>query len=106
MSVALADVAITFGRNEHGVPLSNAQWQTFKDCILGAVKRSNGDVWACNDGVGQWQGESEGNCVVTATVPAGEVATLRCLVKGIGQGFNQDAIAFLVGRTELIYSEL
>jgi len=99
----MADIAISIGRNIGNEPMHYTRWAQFQaDLFYDVNVFAHGTVYAANLGRGQWDGNFEDNYVLTATVPDEHVDALRERLKLIRDDYQQEAIALLVGITELL----
>lgn len=108
----MQQITITIGRGQEGAErlLSAERWQEFKDDVLDLVEWAGYDIVVNSDGTGSWTDDdgvtySEQNHVWVALVPETmEIAqeAWRNLLASLARKYDQDAIAFGHGDSELI----
>ncbi len=95
------DGAISIGRNIGNAPMDDNRWKRFIYEIEGAVLLAGGKVYATATGEGEWEGVAEDNAVVTFG-NVREIAALKGHLRFLAQDFDQDAIALVLGQSELV----
>jgi hypothetical protein len=107
-------LTFTIGRNIGMSPMSEVLWATFTDRVHETLVRFVADYDATVEehyGKGMWQGIEEESYKVTALIDpdllhnphrAPWLRDLTASVAAIAYGYGQDAVAFTIGRSELI----
>jgi hypothetical protein len=99
-------ISITVGRGGGERQLDIRTWRQFKRDVRAAVKNLDFDITVANQGQGSWEGITEQNYHVQGIRPVdldgSERAETEHRVRLLAKQYEQDAIAWSVGRSELI----
>lgn len=105
-------ISVTIGRrdNVNGLELSDHEWAAFKSCTVDLVAQGIGcTVVVQNEGLGEWEGVSEGNFVVIGIRDEAftdrDKRDVRHLLSVFARLNDQDSIALSFGTSELVEAE-
>lgn len=107
-------ITVTIGRVKHTTkqPMTDAEWANFKGEVVANVSAFAHDYGLVHaqgyDGNGQYDGYAEESYHVTAVTDRGFVninlVPLRRRLIELAKEYDQDAIAFSVGQSSLLFS--
>jgi hypothetical protein len=97
------DGAITIGRGAGARMLADQDWSQFCLVTVELVSSCTSAIYVRNRGIGQWDSHAEENFVVVfGGLTSGDHVPLRLDLRRIARLFDQEAIALLLGDSELI----
>ena len=96
-------VTITIGRNFGDVPMTASRWAGFKNDIQTVLDNHYATVYVnAAAGRGTWEGVEEENATWVAGLDAAFVPKVRERLSYLADVYEQDAIAYTVGTTDLV----
>ncbi len=99
----MLDGAITIGRGAGNRRLSDLAWAEFRQVVVGLAGSYARAIHVRNRGLGQWDDQAEENFVVIFSGMHNSHSTaLRPDLGQTAHQYDQDAIALLLGTSELI----
>ncbi len=94
---------VTIGRHVGEEPMAQARWSAFRAQVFVAVRAASSAVYYVTEvGRGGWEGTPEEAYTVVFEPVADRQDALRDDLRGLRALYDQDAIAYTVGRTELL----
>jgi hypothetical protein len=97
------DGAITIGRGVGARALADRAWSRFRQITARLAGSYTRAIYVQNQGRGPWDGGTEENFVVTfGGLADRDRDALQLHLRRLAHRFNQDAIALLLGKSELV----
>lgn len=98
----LKTVSVTLGRNVAGVPVSVDEWKRRERSLEAVVRFYAETVHTVAEGLGEWDGQREESFIIVFAIDEGRLEVLRPAIGVLAILWDQDAIALVVGETELV----
>lgn len=98
----LKTASVTLGRNVAGVPVSVDEWKRRERSLEDLVRTHTETVYTVAEGFGEWDGQREESFIIVFAIDEGMLKVLRLVVRVLATLWDQEAIALVVGETDLV----